>query len=47
MRRATVILKTGKVENVDFNGTLIDCMNICMKRWGYFPYVDQVSNFSV
>ena len=42
MRKAHVILKGGKSVDVGFEGDLIDCMNLCKKKFGYYPFLDSV-----
>lgn len=42
MRKAHVILKSGKSVDVEFEGGLIDCMNLCKKKFGYYPFLDSV-----
>lgn len=42
MRKAHVILKSGKLVDVVFEGDLIDCMSLCKKKFGYYPFLDSV-----
>lgn len=42
MKKAHVILKSRKSVDVGFEGSLIDCMSLCKKQFGYYPLLDSV-----